>query len=40
MTDITALLTLLETHWTDVAALGVLVVGFVIGRKLLRRVTG
>jgi len=38
MADITALLTDAETLWTAVAALAVLVIGFGIGRKLIRKV--
>jgi len=38
MPDIEALVTDAETLWTAVAALAVLVIGFVIGRKLIRKV--
>jgi len=38
MTEITALLTALETHWEAVVVVAVAVTGFVIGRRLLRKV--
>jgi len=38
MADITTLVDSAETLWTAVAALAVLVVGFVIGRRLIRKV--
>ena len=38
MADITALLTDAETLWTAVAALAVIVIGFVAGRKLFRKI--
>ena len=38
MTEITALLTLLDGHWDDVMITAVAIVGFVIGRRLLRKV--
>lgn len=38
MTEITALLTAIETHWDAVALVAVAITGFVIGRRLLRKV--
>lgn len=38
MAAITALVTSAGTVWTAVSALAVLVVGFVIGRRLIRKV--
>jgi hypothetical protein len=38
MSDITDLLTDATTLWTAVAALAVIVIGFTIGRKLIRKV--
>jgi len=38
MPDITALVDSAETLWTAVAALAVLVIGFVAGRKLFRKI--
>lgn len=38
MADITALLTSAETLWTAVAALAIVVTGFLIGRKFVKKV--
>jgi len=38
MPDIEALVTDADALWTTVVALAVLVIGFVIGRKLIRKV--
>jgi len=38
MTSITTLVTAAGTLWTAVAALAVLVIGFVAGRKLFRKI--
>ena len=38
MADITALLTDAETLWTAVAGLAVVVIGFLIGRKFVKKV--
>lgn len=38
MDSITGLLTSASTLWTAVAALAVIVIGFMIGRKLIKKV--
>ncbi len=40
MEDMTTLLTTAETFWTAVAALSVVIIGFVLGAKLVKKIKG